>query len=37
MVDYDRQIFVVQVFVKKIAQLCLRPNQVNPDGQLAAG
>jgi hypothetical protein len=36
-VDHDRQIFLVQVFVQKVAQFRLRPNQVNPHGQLAAG
>jgi hypothetical protein len=28
---------LVQVFVQKIAQLRLRPNQMDPNGQLAAG
>ena len=37
MVDDDGQVFVFQVFVQKIAQLRLRPNQVDPHGQSLAG
>jgi hypothetical protein len=37
MVDDDGQIFVFQVFVQKVAQLRLRPNQVDPHGQSLAG
>ena len=37
MVDHDGQIFVFQVFVQKVAQLRLRPNQMDPHRQSAAG
>ena len=37
MVDHDGQVFVVEVFVQKVAQLRLRPNQMDPHRQSAAG
>jgi hypothetical protein len=37
MVDDDGQIFVFEMFVQKVAQLRLRPNQVDPHRQSAAG
>jgi hypothetical protein len=33
----DRQIFVAEVFVEDVAELRLRPNQVDPHGQSLAG
>ncbi len=36
-VDDDGQVFVVEVLVEQIAQLGLRPNQVDAHGQAAAG
>ena len=33
----DRQIFVFEVFVQKIAQLRLRPNKMDPHRQSPAG
>jgi len=37
MVDDDGQVFVFEVLVEEIAELRLRPNEVDPHGQSAAG
>ena len=37
MVDDDGQVFVFKMLVEQVAQLRLRPNQVDPHGQSAAG
>jgi hypothetical protein len=37
MVDDDGQVFVFENLVEKIAKFRLRPNQVDPHGQFAAG
>jgi hypothetical protein len=37
MVDHDGQVFVAQMFVKKVAKLRLRPNKMDPHRQGAAG
>ena len=36
MVDHDRQVFIFQMFVQKIAKLRLRPNQMDPHRQSLA-
>ena len=36
MVDHDGQVFVFKVLVQQVAQLRLRPNQVDPHGQSTA-
>ena len=35
--DDDGQVLVFEVLVEQVAQLRLRPDQVHPDGQRAAG
>ena len=37
MVDDDGQVFVFEVLVEQVAQLRLRPDQMDPHGQSAAG
>src|ERR1035441_6596945 len=37
MVNDDGQIFIFKMFVEKVAQLSLRPNEVDPHGQRTAG